>query len=449
MSGGYDGYLDSLRKICEIVEDRHPTSVELTEEISKCLGVTQKAAGGKESFLRKAGVIEVEEGLCRTSQETRQWLETGKSDILIAILHGRCRFIGEIMAEMEKPLTTEALRSVASNYGLMWKTNSQIDNRRGWLQSAGLISVTDDRQLVLTKAGERLTARLEIHRPDAKPESPTPSSGAATEVEKLAGKVIEASTDTGNQGRRFEQAIQEAFASLGFDAQLLGGKGKTDVLLSAPVSKGGFYRVAVDAKTTGSGALTDTAVDWPTLVEHRTKHNADYSLVVGPSPSGGRLMDRAKDHKVAVISARQLSDLCRQHADAPLGLADYRTLFAKRNGMGEWVQYGGEVDTSVIEEVAEEAARMRALATAVVGVLAERCMRVGRLSARDCWIILDPDEVADGSSGNEVQALLDMLAHPLVRAVDGDAEKGYTLSSKPAVTQLRLQHLASSIGSST
>ena len=92
---------------------------------------------------------------------------------------------------------------------------------------------------------------------------------------------------------------------------------------------------------------------------------------------------------------------------------------------------------------------MRALATAVVGVLAERCMRVGRLSARDCWIILDPDEVADGSSENEVQALLDMLAHPLVRAVDGDAEKGYTLSSKPTVTQLRLQHLASSIGSST
>ena len=42
-----------------------------------------------------------------------------------------------------------------------------------------------------------------------------------------------------------------------------------------------------------------------------------------------------------------------------------------------------------------------------------------------------------------------MLAHPLVRAVDGDAENGYVLSSKPAVTRMRLQHLAEAIALET
>ena len=164
MTGGYEGYLDSLRKVCEIVEDRHPTSAELIEEISRCLGVTKKAAGGKESFLRSAGVLRVEDGLCLLSNEAKQWLKSDRVDVLIAVLHSRCRFIGEMIAELARPLSTEETRSAAARYGLKWATNTQIDNRRGWLQSSSFIEVTEDGRLVATAAGRNLAASLELYR---------------------------------------------------------------------------------------------------------------------------------------------------------------------------------------------------------------------------------------------------------------------------------------------
>lgn len=463
MSGGYDGYFESLRKVCEIVDDLDPTSSELTEQISKRLGVTGKAAGLKESFLRKAGIIEVEEGLCHLSSETRQWLETDDPDILIAVLHSRCRFVGEMIAALESPLTTDEARSVASDYGLLWATNSQIDNRRGWLQSAKLIKVTEDRRLVATEAGLKLVSRLELYEPEEGGSSPrrpakkkpttlgTEAKRAGTRgvpsEETLATEILEASTDSSNPNR-FERAVRDAFAFLGFEARQLGGAGKTDVLLNAPLGKGAAYRVAVDAKTAGSGVLGDQQVDWLTLQEHRQKHQADYSMLVGPQPSSGRLTRRAEDNEVAVLSAGLLAGLCRQHAVAPLGLADYRALFAKRASGGQWAGRGGEVDTSALDEVAQETQRMRELATAVVKVLSERCMIVGPLRARDLWLImLERGEVAEGSSEDEIQDLLEMLSHPLVRAVDGSAEGGYVLSSKAAVTHRRLHHLAGSIAS--
>ena len=465
MSGGYDGYLESLRKVCEIVDDLNPTSSELAGQISKSLGVTDKAAGLKESFLRKAGIIQVEDGLCRLSSETKHWLETGNPGILIAVLHSRCRFVGEMIAALKNPLTTDEARSVASDYGLLWTTNSQIDNRRGWLQSAKLIEVTQDRKLVATEAGRKLARQLELYEPaDGGPtddksieresgtlgdEPERTEARSASFDESLTAEILEASTDSSNPDR-FERAVREAFAFLGFEARHLGGSGKTDVLLYAPLGRGTAYRVAVDAKTARAGVLGDHQVDWLTLEEHRLKHQAEYSMLVGPRPSSGRLTRRAEENEVAVLSADLLAGLCRQHAEAPLGLADYRELFARQSGGGQWERHGGEVDTAALDEKAQEAKRMRELASAVVNVLSERCMIVGPLGARDLWlIILERGDVAEGSSEKEIQVLLEMLSHPLVRAVDGSAEGGYVLSSKAAVTHRRLRHLAGSIAPET
>ena len=454
MTGGYDGYLESLRRICEIVEDRHPSSAELVEEISRCLGVTKKAAEGKESFLRAVGVVQVEDGLCLISKVTKQWVQEGSADILIATLHSRCRFVGEMLDELGKPLSTAETRSAAARYGLRWATNTQIDNRRGWLQSSNLIEVTDDRRLVATEAGRALAERLELYRPGGaaicskpavpiKPQDPPPETPNLAEA--LANEVIDASTDSKNPDR-FERAVRDGFAFLGFDARRLGGSGKTDVLLNAPVGRRQAYRVTVDAKTVGSGVLGDHQVDWLTLREHREIHQADYAVLVGPEPSSGRLTKRAEENEIAVLSASLLAGLCRQHAEAPLGLTDYHTLFAEQSDDGTWIRQGGEVDTADLDEAAAEGPRMRVVAAALVNVLSERCMTVGPLRARDLWLImLERGEMAEGSSKDEIQDLLDMLAHPLVRAVDGDAESGYVPSSKPAVTRMRLQLLTTSV----
>jgi len=264
-------------------------------------------------------------------------------------------------------------------------------------------------------------------------------------AEELAAEIEEASTDSKNP-QRFELAVRAGFAFLGFDARQLGGAGKTDVLLNAPLGKGLAYRVTVDAKTVGAGNLGDHQVDWLTLKDHRMKHQADYAILVGPEPSGVRLIERAEANEIAVLSASLLAGLCLQHAEAPLGLADYRALFATLAGDGTWKRRGGKVDTSDLDEAASEGPRMRSVAAAIVKVLSDRCMIVGPLRARDLWLImLERGELAEGSSRDEIQGLLDMLAHPLVRAVDGDAENGYVPSSKPAVTRIRLHHLTTSV----
>ncbi len=360
-----------------------------------------------------------------------------------------------MLAELRQPLHIEAIRAVAdTKFGLKWNTNTQIQLRRGWLQSAKLISVNEDQQLVATEAGRNLVFRLDLHSPHGKTRGPTTGTGPKdvaedNKVEQLAIEIVEVSTDSKNPDH-LERVVRDAFSFLGFQARWLGGSGKTDVLLDAPAGPDESYRVAIDAKTAGSGTLSDHQVDWMTLTEHRKKHQADYSMLVGPQPSSGRLMKRAEERQVAVLSASLLAGLCRQHAEAPLGLSDYRSLFAKRRNDGEWMPRGGEVDTSGLDEVAEEGPQMRRLVTAVVNVLSERCKVVGPLRARDLWLImLERGEVAEGSSKDEIQSLLGMLAHPLVRAVDGDAENGYVLSSKPAVTRMRLQHLAEAIALET
>ena len=190
-----------------------------------------------------------------------------------------------------------------------------------------------------------------------------------------------------------------------------------------------------DAKTTGSGILSDQQVDWVTLVEHRKRHEADHTLLVGPNPAAGRLMDRAFEHDVAVMSARQLAGLCRQHAHAPLGLNAYRALFRP----------GGEVDTTDLDELADDTRRLRTLAGELVNILGDRGPTLGRLTARDLFMVLVSADALDTTTAAEIQALLDMLNHPLIAAVEGDPTQGYTLATDPKVTQLRLDLLGTTL----
>jgi len=190
----------------------------------------------------------------------------------------------------------------------------------------------------------------------------------------------------------------------------------------ARLGRSDSYKVTVDAKTTASGRLVDMQVDWATLVEHRTKAGANYSLLVGPNPSGDRLYNRAIDHEVAVLSARRLAELCRRHARAPLGLDDYRLIFTA----------DGEADPTELNRRAEDSERLRVFAAEICRELADRGDRLGYHTARDLRMVLSqPDEAM-------IQSVLGGLANPLVGAIHGDPEKGYVLATDPTVTQLRL-----------
>ena len=445
LPGGYRGYLNTLRQICDAVDRVQPSRDSLVPLLQSELAISPLNSKDTVSFLLRIDLLHEEAGRCRLGNWTRRWLDDDDAGILIALLHSRVRFIGEMLTELQKtPRSTPELRSIAiEQYGFSWKQDKPISNRRGWLQSAGFIEVNADKKLTITDAGRAFLTRLgvlspshnqeptpdpvpAVHEPVARPE-PVPDSSP---VDDLATEVEESSTDSQNPGR-FERAVRDAFAFLGFQAELLGGSGKTDVLLMARLGRSDSYKVTVDAKTTASGRLLDMRVDWATLVEHRTKEAADHSLLVGPDPRGNRLFYRAVDHEVTVLSAQRLAEQCRRHARSALGLDDYRLLFTKH----------GEADLAELDKRAERSERLRVLAADICRKLAERWNTVGYHTARDLWMLLPK------ANTEIIQSVLDALASPLVGAINGDPENGYVLATDPKVVQLRLTLLGEKLTS--
>lgn len=460
IKGGYSGYLNTLRRICQFVDRERPNHAVLVKWLQDNLNYEEKNSKGILSNLLARGILELTDSQINLSQHARDWYVSEDDGILIAILHSRIRFFGEMLAELRgAPLAIGELLEAAEKYDLYWRTPTQIWQRRGWLESAKLIEPIGNDRLAITDAGRNLLAKLTIHSPGSRPEHPRPqlppesqsgstpfsppmttpsttvseSDGSAAEnapspAEALAREIRDAATNSKSPDR-LEIAVRDALRFLGFDAEKLGGSGKTDVLATAPLGKNDSFTVAIDAKTVGSGSLGDHQVDWVTLEEHRKQHNADYSMLVGPNPSGQRLMNRAIDQSVAVLSTEQLADLCIQHAEAPLGLKDYRALF----------ESGGAVDTTPTSRTAEDLGRLRNLAVELCEKLAERTGAFGPLTASQLMVMVDqPDKP---SSEQEIQQTLDTLASPLVGAVQGTASAGYVLATAPRVIQQRLQQL--------
>ena len=152
--------------------------------------------------------------------------------MLIAIIHSRVKFVGEMLSELDQPKSTEELRQVAGRYGLDWETHTQIDNRRGWLQSAKLIDGARN-ELGLTDAGRRLLSQLKNHDPDSstgelhipndskaveQTKQTSPRSDAESNADRLGKDLIRASTDS-KQPDKFEKLVRDAFELMGFKAK--------------------------------------------------------------------------------------------------------------------------------------------------------------------------------------------------------------------------------------
>lgn len=471
MPRGNSNYVETLREICGHIVNQELSHTDLVKWLQDRFDLKARPAAYKGGFLHKAGIVGDETGLLRLSDHANIWYTKEDDGILIALLHSRFQFIGEMLVELnEEPLTLKELTSSASNYGLTWTGTDQVGRRGKWLQSAKMIMTLRNGRIAITDAGRHLGSRLDLHKssertahpqpfstptppetgpevdylnsplPDAlKLDEPTPSTlssksdGSPSErdhspAEVLAHEIRGSSTDSKNPDR-LEIAVRDAFHFLGFDTEWLGGSGKTDVLVKAPLGKGDSYSATIDAKTAGSGSLSYGQVNFDTLNEHRNKHDADYSMLVGPNPTDQRLMGLAADKPVAVLSTDQLADLCLQHADTPLGLQDYRALF----------ETGGAFDTVSIGKAAQALTRLRGLAVEICSKLAERTGAFGPLTASQLMVMVDQPDPP--SSEQEIQQVLDTLASPLLGVIQGTADKGYILATAPRVIQQRLHQL--------
>jgi len=454
MPGGVTNYLESLRWIAHQVGEEPVAPEALAARLMHEYAIGGENARLVVAFLKRVGFLRVDSDGCSLSEVMQSWLRDGDATPVMVVLHHKVRLIGEMLEAAGAPMKISELHRWANDrYRTGWKNSAQIGIRVAWLRSAGLVR-RDSLHLYRTDAGSafldlvvvepplsgadvphqmaapaRVTpGREELQGADSPPDRE--SAEQSDPVDELVDRIVGASTDSSNP-TEFELAVHDAFGFLGFDAEHLGGSGLTDVLLTARLGRNASYRVAVDAKTSGSGTLTDGQVDWITLGEHRKNHAADFSMVIGPNPSGKRLIARAQAQDVAVLSAEELAHLCSRHAAQPLGLSDYKSMF----------QNGGKADLSGVEHRSSEANRLMALAKRLLDAIGDEAEHLGPRTARDLLGRLYRDEGTPDTTEPQIRDLLTSLASPLVDAIQGDPEHGYELSGSSTVTAARLRVL--------
>lgn len=459
LPGGYDNLLDSLRRILSFVEDHRPERDDSASWMHQEFGIPESRAVRILGFLQSVSLIRAEAGRLELTRYGTKWLEESAPLVLVALLHSRVQFIGEMLASLQEPRTSQELLDVANDqYATGWTTRAQIDRRRGWLQSAGAIEIDDQGRLQLTERGRSFLDQLELSAPVEATEIrsketaakaqhserwPTVaiSGAAATEeppssdaqvAERLAKRLLEAARDATDPDA-FEQAIANCFDFLGFHSEWLGGAGKTDVFLKAELGAQDRYAVIVDAKTTSRDAVRDGQIDWVTLQEHQEKYQADHAAIIGPAFQGDRLAERAKSYGVAVIEAAELAGLCRQHARVPLGLDAYRALF----------QLGELSGADAVADHAEESERWLDLAAQIYHLVEQLQGEEGALSARDLYWNLRGSVIAgpEGFTDEEIDVVLETFSAQPV-AILRRTESGFSSIGSQTTAARRLRRLS-------
>lgn len=226
---------------------------------------------------------------------------------------------------------------------------------------------------------------------------------------------------------RFEWAIKAAFEALGFKAIKLGGSGKTDVLIHAPGSPKISFSVAVDAKSTASGSVSDSLVDFDTLEEHRKKHDANYSMIVGCAFQNERLIKRAVEHKVLLLDVEQLETLIKRHLNVPIKTSSYRQIFDK----------AGIADISFIEGDRQKIVEFGRLIKDVMSCLiseSEDPITEGFLFERDIYRSLrDRQNIIKLPTIEEISNILQFLSSPIIGCVEKTKDGYYATGSLPDV----------------
>lgn len=250
----------------------------------------------------------------------RLWSEKRQIVDLICIMHRQFDFMFEMLGILEeRSMSNKELAAIAKvSYGFERENIDEIRRRVAIFQAAKLIRNDSIDKYTITSRGRKLLGLIKLEKPvlaEAKEkcgieDENTQDSHFFTEL-RLAAK------DSGNF-ERLEKNVKVAFEKLGFEAQWLGGAGKTDVLVRAAGNSMTTYSVTIDAKSTLSGNVTDNLVNFDTLEEHRRKHKADFSAVVGGSFQNERLIKRAIEHNVVLIDIDTLETLIRNHLEVPI-----------------------------------------------------------------------------------------------------------------------------------
>ena len=374
------------------------------------------------STLTNMGIVERKTSTIYDVTDTaRLWSEKEQIIDLLCIMHRQFGFMFEMLGVLEeKSMSNKELAAIAKvSYGFERENLDEIRRRVAIFQVAKLIRNDSIDKYTITSRGRKLLALIHLEKPAFVEISEEHGDESESTLDLQFFTELRLAAKDSSNFERLEKQVKVAFEKLGFEAQWLGGAGKTDVLIRAAGNSLTTYSVTVDAKSTMSGNVTDGLVDFDTLEEHRRKHKADFSAVVGGSFQNERLIKRAIEHNVVLIDIDTLETLIRNHLEVPIQVTSYKKLF----------ETPGIANVTCLEEEREKITRYGNLLHAVMDCLvAEREDEVtgGILQERDIYRSLRMNKSFSVAPNiDEISAMLQFLASPLIGCVEKSKE-GYS-----------------------
>lgn len=341
----------------------------------------------------------------------------------------KCKFVFEILAELyQGNLSVQQLATRGKvSYNFSYKDLSELRKRLYILKNSKLIQEIGTELYGLTKRGinfyELIMDYISVNKIEKEQtESPITTYENSSFIDECLNEIRLASKESSNP-ERFEKALKVGFNLLGFNVEHLGGSGKTDLLLHAPTAPKFAYSVTVDAKTTYHSGVSESSIDFDTIVEHKNKHGANYAVIVGIKFQGDRLIDRAINRDVVLIDVDSLEELIKWHVEVPLKSDSYKRIFMQ-NGL---------VNLKVLEEDRNKIIREGILLQAIIKCLSDQSsdpFTKGLVQAREVYLLLKNNEQFDTSPDlNEITLMLDFLSSPLIGCVGVTKEGYYALGS--------------------
>ena len=350
------------------------------------------------------------------------WLENKDILSLLPLFQLRYLFFLEILLELkDSTLSAKELATFAKvSYGFDKENVFEINNRIAILKQAKLVMNLSAEKFTLTNRGKLLLERYGNTFGIEKLETITNGTSVVDNVD-IVSELRMASKDSYNPDK-FEKVVRDFFALIGFDAEWLGGAGKTDVLLKTIGSPLDSFVVTVDAKATSSSTVTDGLVDFDTLKEHQKKHGSNYIAVVGRD-FNERLIKRATEHHVVLFDVDTLEAFLSIHQRTPQKIATYRKVF----------EQSGKADLSVLDSDIKKTEKNGTLLIGIMQRLIDECedpITKGQLSVRDLYMSLrsNPD-LSSVPTIDEIETVLSFLSSPIIGCVVKEKDFYYATGS--------------------
>src|ERR1700683_4648695 len=368
-----------------------------------------------------------------TTDVAHAWLESGEDLELVRIFHANIRCMAELITLLDEATSVARLIEAANNrYGIKLNVMA-LRQRLQILRECGLVDQATAMTYLATSRGRALASTLPLETPIpeddqvvAQVQNPTPANGTRVLAEELYSTARDP-----KQPRRFEEAVAAAFRRLGLSAEHLGGSGVTDVLVTIHRNPTSEVKIIVDAKATGHTSVLESAVDFTTLEEHRKQHGASHVALVAIGFEAGRIIKRARDNNVSLISVDDLVAVLDRHGTAPLTPLELLALFDSHQKERLWVE-------------ADRRNSLMAAATRAIAEEAEYVEESGEsFSVKDIHKSVRR-EIDPPPSMDEIQAILDLLASPLIEGVNRDG-KGYQPGITAEGIAARLRALANAV----